>query len=290
MKLGVGLPFLTPTESWPYIKQVAERADSGPFSSFTVLDRLAYDNYEPMAMLAAVAAITQRVRLTTAILLAPLRNAGVFAKQAATIDAISNGRLTLGLAVGGRDDDSVVAPVEYHDRGKRFNEQLEFMRKIWNGETIEGAHRPVGPMPVQEGGPEILLGGTHPTAIDRVGRYGDGYVMGGRAAEEDWVKDIMAKVQESWNKHGRSGKPRFIATLPCAFGPNANDAVNDAIGDYYGGRPGAGAARQARPNPDSVDAVREILAMHEALGTDEVTFRPVIADIAQVDMLTTALE
>ena len=157
MKIGIGLPFKMPTDSWDYIATVARKADEGPFSSFSALDRLAYDNFEAMIELAAVAAITKRIRLVTAILLAPVRNAGVLAKEAATIDAISNGRLTLGLAVGGREDDASVAPVEFHDRGKRFEEQLVFMRRIWAGEIIEGAQRPVGPAPVQKGGPQVYM-------------------------------------------------------------------------------------------------------------------------------------
>ena len=119
MKVGVGLPFKMPTDSWAYISELARRADEGPYSSFSALDRLAYDNFEAMAELAAVAAITKRLRLLTAILLVPVRNAGVLAKQAATIDAISNGRLSLGLAVGGREDDAIVAPAEVPQPGQK---------------------------------------------------------------------------------------------------------------------------------------------------------------------------
>jgi alkanesulfonate monooxygenase SsuD/methylene tetrahydromethanopterin reductase-like flavin-dependent oxidoreductase (luciferase family) len=285
MKIGVGLPFKTPTESWPYIKDVARMADEGPFHSFGVLDRLAYDNYEPLAMLAAVAAITTRVELVTAIIMPTLRNAGVFAKQAATIDAISNGRLHLGIAVGGREDDSIVAPVDFHTRGKRFEEQLVHMKRIWMGETLPGAQRPVGPRPVQPGGPEILVGGTHPNAIARVGRLADGYVMGGRALEREWAADIVRQVHESWHKAGREGSPRIVVTLPCALGEGADEAVAEAIGDYYGGRATAGAARQARPQPTSADAIRAGIELHEELGTDEIIFRPVTPDLAQVEAL-----
>jgi len=253
---------------------MAERADEGPFSSFASLDRLAYDSYEAIATLAAVAAVTRRIRLMTAVLVSPLRNAGVLAKQAATIDAISGGRLTLGLAVGSRQDDSLIAPAGFHDRGSRFSTQLDEMRRIWSGEKLEGATYAVGPAPVQANGPELLLGGTADRAIDRVGRFADGYVMGGRASDPEWVRGIMARVQDAWAKHGRLGVPWFIATLPCAFGRDAQQQVEESIAHYYGGRPSEGTDRQARPSPTSVEAVREIIAIHTELGTDEIIFRP----------------
>ena len=289
MKVGVGLPFKTPTGSWNYIAEVARKADEGPFSSFAALDRLAYDNFEAMIQLAAVAAVTKRVGLVTTILLAPLRNAGVLAKQAATIDAISNGRLTLGLAVGGREDDAVVAPVEFHDRGKRFEEQIVHMKRIWAGEILEGAERPVGPAPVQPGGPQILIGGTSPRAMARVGKFADGYVMGGRALEAEWAKGVMTEVEESWTAAGREGRPRVVVTLPCALGPGAEDAIADAIGDYYGGRQTAGAPRLTRLHPTSAEIIRNGIHMHEELGTDEIIFRPVTPDLEQVDRLADAI-
>lgn len=272
-------------DSWAYISSLARRAEEGPFTSFAALDRLAYDNFEPLAELAAVAAITERLRLVTGVLLAPLRNAGVLAKQAATIDAISNGRLTLGLGVGGREDDAIVAPAGFHDRGRRFEAQLTHMKRIWAGEVLEGAQRPVGPAPVQPGGPELLIGGTHPRAIARVGRFADGYVMGGQALEAEWAKGIIAQVEESWAEHGRAGRPRVIVSLPCALGPGADAAVADAIADYYGGRDGAGAARQGRSQPTSPEIIRNAIAMHEEIGTDEMIFRPVTPDLEQLDRL-----
>ena len=97
------------------------------------LDRLVFDNYEPLIALAAAAAVTKRVRLMTSVLLAPLRTAGILAKQAASLDALSDGRLTLGLGIGGRADDFAAAPAEMARRGKRFEEMLETMKRIVGG-------------------------------------------------------------------------------------------------------------------------------------------------------------
>jgi len=286
MKIGIGLPFQTSRDSWSAIEKIARRADAGPYSSFAVIDRLAFDNYEPLVMLAALAAVTKRIRLMTAVLVGPLRRAGVLAKQVATIDAISHGRFTLGIAVGSRADDAVVAPSGFHDRGKRFNEQLELMQRIWRGEIVNDAQRAVGPEPMQRGGPELLIGGTAPRALARVGKYAHGYVMGGRAMDRDWAKDILRQVNESWKANNRTGNPRIVAAMLTALGPGAEDAVNAAFAGYYGGDPARVAARVARGNPTSAEAIRDAIRLHEDLGTDELVLKPAALDPEQVDRLT----
>jgi hypothetical protein len=133
-----------------------------------------------------------------------------------------------------------------------------------------------------------LLGGTADRAIDCVARFANGYIMGGRANDGGWVGEIMERINTAWAEHGRTGKPRFIASLPCAFGPNAQSMLDEAIGHYYGNRSG-GSARLACPNPTSADAVREMVAMHEELGTDEVIFRSATLNLEQMDLLTQGL-
>src|SRR5919199_4917155 len=162
MDIGIGLPATIPETRDPLILDWAKQADSGPFSSLAILDRLVYPNYEALITLAAAAAVTDRVRLMTTVLLAPLRGGGVLAKQSATIDALSGGRLTLGLGVGAREDDFQAAPASFHDRGRRFEEQLALMKRVWAGEPVSDQIGPVGPRPAQSGGPELLIGGYTP--------------------------------------------------------------------------------------------------------------------------------
>src|SRR5918999_4014525 len=119
MDTSIGLPATIPGTSGSLVLDWARRADSGPFSSLGIIDRLVYPNYEPLITLAAAAAVTDRVRLMSTVLIAPLRGAGVLAKQAATIDAFSGGRLTLGLGVGAREDDFRAASATFEDRGDR---------------------------------------------------------------------------------------------------------------------------------------------------------------------------
>src|SRR3954452_7399354 len=146
MEVGIGLPATIPGVTGEQLLEWARRADARGFSSLGTIDRLVYGNYESLIALAAAAAVTQRIRLATTILIAPFRgNAALLAKQAATLDHLSGGRLVLGVAVGGREDDYEASGVDFHTRGRRFDEMLEEWERIWAGEPIAGGV--VGPRP-----------------------------------------------------------------------------------------------------------------------------------------------
>jgi alkanesulfonate monooxygenase SsuD/methylene tetrahydromethanopterin reductase-like flavin-dependent oxidoreductase (luciferase family) len=125
MEVGIGLPNATLGVKGSDIVTWAREAEQAGFSCLGTIDRIAYANYEPLTALAAAAAVTERIRLTTSVLLAPLRtNTALFAKQAASVDGLSNGRLVLGIAVGGREDDYELSGVDFHKRGAIMDRQL----------------------------------------------------------------------------------------------------------------------------------------------------------------------
>jgi alkanesulfonate monooxygenase SsuD/methylene tetrahydromethanopterin reductase-like flavin-dependent oxidoreductase (luciferase family) len=282
MDIGIGLPATIPWTSGPLILEWAKRADSSPFSSLGILDRLVYPNYEPLITLAAAAAVTERVRLMTTVLIAPLRGAGVLAKQAATIDTLSGGRLTLGLGVGAREDDFNAAPASFHDRARRFEEQLELMRGVWSGNPVSEEVGPIGPPPARPGGPELLIGGYSPPAIRRVGRWGDGFISGG-VPNPQQVRQMFDLAEESWRVEGREGRPRLVACLYYALGPNA-DRGADYIRDYYSYF-GPGADDMARSIPSSPETIEELIRGFSDIGADEVVCWPTVAELDQVDRL-----
>src|SRR5919199_5964800 len=134
MDIGIGLPNAVRGVDRSGIVDWARRAEEAGFSSLGTIDRIVFPNYESLISLAAAAAVTERIRLVTDILIAPLRtNTALFAKQAATLDHLSEGRLELGLAVGGREDDFEISGADFAQRGRVFDGQLEEMARLWGG-------------------------------------------------------------------------------------------------------------------------------------------------------------
>ena len=282
MDISIGLPATIPGTRGSLVLDWAKRADSGPFSSLGILDRLVYPNYEPLITLAAAAAVTSRVRLMSTVLIAPLRGAGVLAKQAATIDALSGGRLTLGLGVGAREDDFQAAPASFHDRARRFEEQLAIMKRVWSGQSVSNEVGPVGPPPARAGGPELLIGGYSPTPIRRVGRWGDGFISGG-IPDPEQVRQMFDLAEESWRAEGREGRPRLVACLYYALGPNAARG-GDYIRHYYSYF-GPAADDMARSIPSSPETLDNLIRGFGEVGADEVVCWPTVAELEQVDRL-----
>jgi alkanesulfonate monooxygenase SsuD/methylene tetrahydromethanopterin reductase-like flavin-dependent oxidoreductase (luciferase family) len=283
MKIGVGLPATIPGASPALILDWARKTDAGPFSSLGIVDRLVYTNYEPLITLAAAAAVTHRIGLMTTILLAPLRNTGILAKQAASLDALSGGRLTLGLAVGRREGDYRAAPASFHDRGRRFDEQLQLMKRIWSGQPRADDIGPVGPAPARKGGPEVLIGGYSPAAIRRLARWGDGYISGGGAGPAR-VAELYRSVEEAWKTEGRSGRPRLVGAFYWGLGPNAAERSAPFLRSYYGFL-GPVAENMIKALPTTVEAIRDVIAGYAAIGMDELIAWPCIADLDQVERL-----
>src|SRR5919202_377082 len=162
MDIGIGLPNAVRVVDRSGIVDWARRAEEAGFASLGTLDRIVYPNYESLIALAAAAAVTERIRLVTDILIVPLRaSTALLAKQAATIDHLSGGRLVLGLSPGGREDDYTVSGLDFHARGRTFDRQLEELPRLWRG---EGG---VGPAPASGERPALLIGGSSARALRR---------------------------------------------------------------------------------------------------------------------------
>lgn len=278
MKVGVGLPATIPRIHGPDIQQWAVKADSGPFSSLGVVDRLVYPNHDPLVSMAAAAAVTSRIRLMTTVLLTPLRNPVVLAKTAASIQSISDGRFSLGLGVGLRKDDFDAAGVRFEGRGTRFEAQLATMRSIWAGEPIGEGCWLVGP-PVDPA-PEILMGAMLESTLRRVGRLADAFLAMPDSAEE--VARKYEIVVNAWNAADRPGRPRLVGGLYYALGDI--EKGRDYLRDYYAfiGESAEDWTDEMISSPRQVrDAVRD----YEAVGMDELLFHPCVADPEELERL-----
>ncbi len=283
MQIGIGLPGTIPWASSTQILEWARRADAGPFSTLGCLDRLVYRNYESLTVLAAAAAVTQRIRLMTTVLIAPLHNPAILAKQAASIDALSNGRLTLGIGVGAREDDYRAAAVNFHARGRRVNAQLKLMKQAWSGERLSADVGSIGPAPARPGGPELLIGGYSPESIRRLVEWGDGYIAGGGGGPAQ-IQEIFPKIEEAWKAANKPGKPRLVAAFYCALESDGGGRAGAYIRDYYGFM-GPRAENMANALPLSAEAIKNRLKQYADAAVDEVILWPCIPDLDQVDRL-----
>jgi alkanesulfonate monooxygenase SsuD/methylene tetrahydromethanopterin reductase-like flavin-dependent oxidoreductase (luciferase family) len=289
MDVGIGLPSTVPGVTGDELTEWAKRADSRGFSTLGTIDRIAYPNLESLIALAAAAAVTERIGLTTSILIAPYRaNAALLAKQAASVHLISDGRLTLGIAVGGREDDYQVSNVEFESRGERFEEMLEQITRIWaesdkaSGDPSSqhiGPHHPSHP-------PRLVIGGYIDATFKRVAKYGDGYIAGG--APPDAVAEYKEKTEAAWREAGREGTPYVGALAYFALGDRAKEDARAYLGDYYAwlgeetaGQIIAGAAKDA-------ETINAYLRAYEEAGVGELILFPCASDPEQVDLLAEA--
>jgi alkanesulfonate monooxygenase SsuD/methylene tetrahydromethanopterin reductase-like flavin-dependent oxidoreductase (luciferase family) len=287
MQVSIGLPATIPGVPGGLLFAWARQADAGPFASLGVIGRLVYPNYESLITLSAMAGITRRVRLLTAALLAPLYNTGILAKQAASLDALCGGRLTLGLGVGNRQDDYEAAPSTFGQRGRQFDEQLALLKRIWSGQPLREHVGPIGPAPIQPGGPQLLIGGRADVALKRVARWASGYL----SSETD-VQRALAHyqhVEEFWKAERRSGKPRFVGITYFGLGKGAEERIQSYLREYYAFRgPEAEAIVKAASSTPAL--VKEALRTWADIGMDELLFWPCIPDLDQVERLAQLVE
>ena len=281
MDIGIGLPSVVPGVDRDSLLEWSRRAEARGFSSLGTLARLVYSNSQPLAARAAAAAVTERIRLFTDVLLVPWRNnPALVAKQAATVDSISGGRLTLGVAPGARPDDYEASAVPEAQRGERMDAALAQMKKAWEGDAI-------GPPTAREGGPELLVGGSVDASFRRAARFGEGWTQGG--GTPDSLKAGIEKTRAAWREAGREGEPRFAALCYYGLGEGARETADADLKHYYawlGDELASLIAQSAAVDPDTARSYRDAFA--EA-GANELIYFPTSTDPGQVDLLADAV-
>ncbi|HVB06189.1 MAG TPA: LLM class flavin-dependent oxidoreductase [Acidimicrobiales bacterium] len=284
MDIAIGLPGLIPGTEASTVLEWARRAEARGFHSLVVDERLVWDGYEILITAAAAAAVTERVRITASVVVAPLRkNVAEFAKQAASIDRLSAGRFVLGLGVGSRVDDFALSGVDLHERGRRTDALLAECRSLWTGEPAA-----FGPKPATAGGPSLLFGGRSPATFRRVAEYGTGWICA-TSGGVDGLRSGADLLEASWREAGREGRPRLLALTPrFALGPNGRDAVDDYVRAYNAYR-GEGAEQRATSALLTAGDVRAQFDRFAEAGCDELILNPADPDPEQVDLLADAL-
>ena len=284
MKLGIGLPnTMAPETDRRLMLDWARLADEAGFYALGTIDKPNYDSWDPLTTLAGVAGVTERARLATTILQLPNRNEVLVAKQAAVVDQLSAGRLLLGLAQGGREDDFEVLGAPFKGRSQRFEDQVGRMREIWaNARESDRDHGVLGPAPVQEPGPPIWIGAMQEKAVARALRAGDGFIFG--TAGSKAMADFTPQLREG---AAAQGKTNFtIAGLAyVGIGEDPKKALEEAahhVLRYYG---------QLWTEPENLihhgppDKIAEEVDAYAAAGIDVLILFPEIPSLDQVEQL-----
>jgi len=266
MRVGIGLPSAIPGVDGATIVAWARRAEAGPFASLDALDRIAYDCYDPLVALSAAAAATSRIALATTVLIAPLRNTVLLAKQLASLDALSGERLVLGVGLGAREDDYELAGVDHARRGRVLDDQLTALADAFE----ERGRRPL-----------LLAGGGSAPAFARVARHADGYIHGGGPPRA--FASAAAQARAAWIDAGRPGVPALWGQAYFALG-EAADRGTAYMRDYYAFT-GPFAERIAAGMLASRQAAIDFLRAYAEAGCEHLCMMPAVADLDQVELL-----
>lgn len=271
MRIGLGLPSALPGTRGREMLEWVRVAEERGFALVATNEHLTYPCYDPLVALAVAGGATQRVELLTDLLVVPIRDPVVLAKQAAGLDQLVGGRLTLGLGVGWRPSDFASTGSNLQGRGERFEEALEVMTRAWHGDEL-GHGRAVCP-PLADGGIPVLIGGAPARAAPRAARWGTGWTAGLLAAGE--VAAGREEVRRAWQEHGRSGEPRIVNCRYVALGSEALHGVDTYLADYYYEAPPEGIEAMVSGVLRTADELRDDLEAQQRAGVTDLVLFPV---------------
>jgi alkanesulfonate monooxygenase SsuD/methylene tetrahydromethanopterin reductase-like flavin-dependent oxidoreductase (luciferase family) len=288
MNVGLHLPVMVPGLDRANILEWSRRIDAGPFSTLAVGERINFPNPEAMVTLSAAAAVTERVALAFGVLVLPMHRPVLLAKQLATLDVLSNGRLSVGVGVGGRkeDYDAVGAAYDRHLLG-RMERAVAEMRRAWAGEIMgPGILGPVGPEPVQKGGPEIMLGALFPQSIRRGARFADGLSAFSFGPTYEDVAEKFELARAAWVAENRARPPRLVTGFWFALGRDGHEQMGSYL-DRYLRFMGEDAGKNLLPHCRAItrQGVRDALQICRDAGAEEVVLSPTSTDPDEVDRL-----
>ncbi len=283
MRIGIGLPAAVPGADATSIGEWAAESERRGFHSLSVIDRLVYDNVDPLVALSAAAARTERIELLTTVLNALYRsNPVVLAKQIDSVERLSAGRLTVGLGMGGWPEDYAASDVPLKRRGAAFEATVARMCEVWRG-GVTGASGPIPALP--RGRPGLLLAGVVPAGFARAAALSDGWVAPVFGLE--LLKEGADAVRREWERAGRPGRPRIIVERYFCLGTGAAKTAEAYVAHYYGAK----APPQARDDViTDRDGLRESAGRLADAGADDLVLLPCSGEFEQIGLLADALD
>jgi alkanesulfonate monooxygenase SsuD/methylene tetrahydromethanopterin reductase-like flavin-dependent oxidoreductase (luciferase family) len=279
MKIGICLPNQVRGVRPTVIPEWAVRAEQAGFSTLCTVGRFAYPGVMDTVALAAAAGATATVGLLSGVIVGPSWPPALLAKEVAAIDAVSGGRLTLGLGVGVRPDDFPVDGLGLAGRGRRFERDLGVYRDVWNGGPVgEGPNPAVAPGARQI---PLVFGGMVPATFERMARWGAGYF--GASAPAPMIAPSFEAARAAWAKAGREGSPYLVAQAYFALGDAEQGRAN--VRDYYSSLGEELVGLVTDGVATGPGQVKDAVAAFAEIGADEMILNPTVADIDEITRL-----
>ncbi|MCV7065001.1 LLM class flavin-dependent oxidoreductase [Mycolicibacterium farcinogenes] len=280
------MPVMEPQLDATTLRSWARVIDGGPFSSLCWGERIAFDNPDSLTLLGALAAWTDRVRLVTTVVVPQLHDPVMLAKGLATGDLLSGGRLTVGIGVGGRHEDYHAVGADPATQTRRaLAERVAVMKRVWAGEKVTESVLPVGPPPIQAGGPPLQIGTIGPKTVRDAAAWADG--VAGTTLDLDLTRqaELFDIARTAWAEAGKP-KPHLATSFWFALGePEAARAqVHRHLRRYMNWIPAEYVDAMAPTTgwAGSEEELIEMLGKFEDIGTDEVHLIPTSSDIDQL--------
>ncbi len=292
MDVGMNLPAMVPGWNRDSVHEWCRRIDAGPYSSLAVGERINFTNPAAMVALSTAAALTERVRIMPYVMILPMRNEVGMAKEFATLDVLSGGRLCLGVGAGARKEDYQAMGAPFGKRRlSQLQEQVATMRRVWNGDiVVDGPLRPVEPAPLQPGGPEIIVASLSEASIRHVSRWADGIAGFSFAPSLDEIDHCFETARSAWKANDRERAPRLVASFWFALGKNARKQLDDYLHrylDFMG--PKLSKSLASAVATDSPAKLADIVKRVEDTGADELSLVPTTWDIDELSRVADAL-
>ncbi len=290
MKIGLCLPYMERGMTRDDFHRWFRHIDAGPFHSLSCGERIHGPTFDMRILLASAAAITERVEINTTLYVLPMHNAVRAAKEIASLDVLSGGRLTVTLGYGGREQDYQAVGATYAGRHARMDEQVATMRSVWAQEPqVEGCDA-IGPVPTRAGGPRIYSGAMGPKGIARGAQWADGIYAWSGNGERDEIANTLAMADAAWQQAGRSSPYKMGGFWFC-LAEGGQQILYDYVYNYLliAGEDIANWMAGSVHRSDR-DAVREALDNLEAAGCEEAMLSPVTGDLREIDRLVDIIE
>jgi alkanesulfonate monooxygenase SsuD/methylene tetrahydromethanopterin reductase-like flavin-dependent oxidoreductase (luciferase family) len=284
MRVGVWMPNAMPFGlERSFFLDWVRLADQAGFDTLSTLDRPNYDMWDPLVSLAAAAAVTDRIRLATTTLPLPNRNEVLVAKQAAVIDRVSGGRLSLGVSLGSRPDDYQVLGATLEHRVTRFRRQLATIRQAWaEARQSNREHGVLGPPPVQDPGPPIWVGALTERARQRAVELADGFIFGG-AARPATIGPAIQSMRPQVSEQGKTDFS-FNAVGYIAIGGEREFA--EAVAHHERYYPVLPVPVEQAIHHGPIGKIKDVVAEYATCGLDLLVLMPEVRSLRQLELLS----